>query len=150
MLHHSKAMHMVYLHAKRHVTRLSFSCSQQAAELLNKLTEDRTWQSQSPHYGTKAARDLLDAAQKQLPVLLPSVNIPSIKADSLKLPSVKLPSSVQFPSFSAPSFQLPNLGKAEDLQDAAARLSEASLLSSCNLNLHCSLSQLVHHCNHTP
>lgn len=139
----------MYLHAKRHVTCLSFSCSQQAAELLNKLTEDRTWQSQSPHYGTKAARELLDAAQKQLPVSLPSVNLPSIKADSLKLPSVKLPSSVQFPSFSGPSFQLPNLGKAEDLQDAAARLSEASLPSSCSPNVHCPLSQLVHHCHST-
>ena len=140
---------LVYLHAKRHMTRLSFSCSQQAAELLNKLTEDRTWQSQSPHYGTKAARDLLDAAQKQLPVSLPSITLPSIKADSLKLPSDKLPSSVHFPSFSAPSFQLPDLGKAEDLQDAAARISKASLLSSCNPKLHCPLPQLVHRCNYT-
>ncbi|CAL5225145.1 g7925 [Coccomyxa viridis] len=134
----------------RHRTKSQFevrafdaeSAGQQAAELLKRLTDDRTWQSQSPHYGTKAARDLLDAAQKQIPVSLPSVDLSSIKADSLKLPSVQLPSfslpsvdftgiradsvkfpSVQLPSFSAAPGQFPKLA-AEDLQDVASRISE--------------------------
>ena len=126
---------------------LCLSCRQQAAELLKRLTDDRTWQSQSPHYGTKAARDLLDAAQKQIPVSLPSVDLSSIKADSLKLPSVQLPSfslpsvdftgiradsvkfpSVQLPSFSAAPGQFPKLA-AEDLQDVASRISEVSTLT---------------------
>ena len=139
------------------------SCSQQAAELLRRLTDDRTWQSQSPHYGTKAARDLLDAAQRQIPVSLPTVNLSSIKADSLKLPAVQLPSislpsvnlpsiradsvkfpSVQLPSFSAPSGQFPKLA-AEDLQVAASRISEVTPSRSLSIFRHRPSCLLVGH-----
>ena len=101
---------------------------QQAGELLRKLGDDRTWQAQPPHYGSKAARTLLDAAQKHLPVSLPSVNLPSIRPDSLKLPSVDL-SSVQLPSLRVPSVQLPqvdlsSLGKSGGLEQAAAGITE--------------------------
>ena len=104
---------------------------QQVGELLRKLGEDRTWQAQPPHYGSQAARDLLDAAQKHLPVSLPSVSLPSIRPDSLKLPSVDL-SSVQLPSLRAPSVQLPHvdlssLGKAGGLEQAAVGITEVSL-----------------------
>ena len=54
---------------------------------------------------------------------LPSVNLPSIKADGIRLPSVQLP------SLSAPPVQLPKLA-AQDLQDAASRVTEASLCGS--------------------
>ena len=99
-------------------------CSRQAVELLQKLAEDKTWQSRSPHYGTKAARDLLDAAQRQIPVSVPSVKLPSVNLPSIRADSVQLP-SVQLPSFSAPSVQLPKFA-AGDFQHAAARISEAS------------------------
>lgn len=107
---------------------------QQAGELLRKLGEDRTWQAQPPHYGSKAARNLLDAAQKHLPVSLPSVNLPSIRSDSLKLPSVDL-TSVQLPSLKAPSVQLPHvdlssLGKSGGLDQAAASITEVSMACS--------------------
>ena len=105
---------------------------QQAGELLRKLGDDRTWQAQPPHYGSQAARNLLDAAQKHLPVSLPSVSLPSIRPDSLKLPAVDL-SAVQLPSLPRPSVQLPHvdlssLGKAGGLEQAAAGITEVSAL----------------------
>jgi hypothetical protein len=117
-------------------------CSQQAAELLRKLTDDRTWQSQPPHYGTKAARDLLDAAQRHMPVSLPSVSLPSFTADSLQLPAFSAP-SVQLPKV-----ELPQLGSAEKgLQDAAVRISQASICKPpLPTLLHCSAEMHWHNC----
>ncbi len=109
---------------------------QQAGELLKKLGDDRTWQAQPPHYGSQAARKLLDAAQKHLPVSLPSISLPSIRPDSLKLPAVDL-SSVQLPSLSRPSVQLPRVdlssfGKAGGLEQAAAGITEVSRPKAVN------------------
>jgi hypothetical protein len=93
-------------------------CSRHLSDVLYKLQDERFWHAQQPHYGTTAAKQLLQAASQQLPAL---------PSHSLQLPSVRLPS----PQFSAP--QLPHIAAAVDgqlLQDSIARLTEVRSMPS--------------------
>lgn len=54
-------------------------CSRQLRELADKVQDERFWASQQPHYGTAAAKRLLQTAGEALPgISLPSVAGPQL------------------------------------------------------------------------
>lgn len=63
-------------------------CSRQLGELAEKVQDESFWASQQPHYGTAAAKRLLQTAAEALPgVSLPSVTVPQLP----QLPMVYAP-----------------------------------------------------------
>lgn len=67
-------------------------CSHQLSSLVDTLRDEAFWKSQQPHYGTNAARHLLQEAQSLAAGSLPAIPGPSLQLPALQLPSVQLPS----------------------------------------------------------
>ena len=109
-------------------------CSQQLAALADKVQDERFWAGQQPHYGTDAAKRLLQSAAEH--VSLPSLELP---------PLPQLPESVQLPAFRLPAApQLPDISGGADLrslQEAAAGLAQACF---CHAHLSCPVTNLSH------
>lgn len=109
-------------------------CSQQLAALADKVQDERFWAGQQPHYGTDAAKRLLQSAAER--VSLPSLELP---------PLPQLPASVQLPAFRLPAApQLPDISGGAALrsvQEAAAGLAQACFLPA---HLSCLVTNLSH------
>ncbi|CAL8467304.1 g6841 [Coccomyxa elongata] len=105
------------------------SISRQLGELAEKVRDERFWASQQPHYGTAAAKRLLQTASEALPgVSLPSMTLPQLP----QLPT--LPQHVDLPAFQLPAaphlpeVNIPDISARLDmrnLQEAAAGLAQA-------------------------
>ena len=97
----------------RHHQDAICTCSDVGA-LLDTLQDEAFWTSLQPHYGSNAAKQILQQAQAFAAEQLPMTSLPS----------------VQMPSISVPTVQLPNLGSiisAQEPQRVISQLSEVGL-----------------------
>ena len=94
--------------------RVPCACSDIGA-LLDTLQDEGFWSALQPHYGSSAAKQLLQQAQSLAAERTPLTSFPS----------------VQLPSIGVPTVQLPNLGSiigAQEPQEAITQLSEVPML----------------------
>lgn len=59
---------------------------------MDTLRDEAFWRSQQPHYGTTAAKQLLQQAQSLAAGVVPGIPAPTLQLPALQLPSIQLPS----------------------------------------------------------